>query len=64
MPNKRKFEVLEVMDTIGGSGPNRCFKIKYKAIIKKQWVEKELYIVSNNKDNAKKEAIKRFGGKK
>ncbi len=59
----RKFEILDVIDSPGGSGPERAFKIKYKGIVNKEWKESELWVIAKNKDDAKEQAMKRFAGK-
>lgn len=59
----RKFEILDIISDPSGPGPERYFKIKYKAIVSKEWVEKQLGVIARNKDEAREEAIKRFGGK-
>jgi hypothetical protein len=63
MAKLRKFEILDIIGEPGGSGPDRFFKIKYKAIVNKEWVEKTLGVIARNKDEARQEAMKRFGGK-
>jgi hypothetical protein len=57
----RKFEIINVVEDLGGSGPDRFFKIKYKGIQNKKWIEKELFVSARNKDDARNKAIKRFG---
>jgi ribosomal protein L20A (L18A) len=63
MPNLRKFEILGVIADPSGPGPDRYFKIKYKAIKNKEWVEKQLGVMARNETEARDKAMKRFGGK-
>jgi hypothetical protein len=60
----RHFEILSVEESPGGPGPDRAWKINYKAIIKKQWVESSLWIIARNADQAKERAIIRFSKNK
>lgn len=60
----RKFEIISVELIPGGSGPERSFKVKYRAIVNKVWIEKELWSIGRNEEDARKRAEKRLGGKK
>jgi hypothetical protein len=61
--NLRKFEILDIISDPSGPGPERYFKIKYKAIKNKEWVEKQLGVMARNKDEAREKAMELFGGK-
>lgn len=57
----RKFEVLAVEESPGGPGPDRLWKIHYKAIVKKQWKTDSLWIIARNAKQAREQAVLRFG---
>lgn len=57
----KKFEVLSVEEEPGGSGPERVWKIHYKAYVKKQWVQDTLLIIARNATQACEQAKTRFG---
>lgn len=59
--NMRKFEVIKVERGDGGPGPEYAFLITYKAIVKKLWSEKTLWVVAKNSIEAKQKAEDRFG---
>lgn len=61
--NLRKFEILGVELSPGGAGPERAYKIKYRAIRYKEWVEDLLWIIARNEQEAREKAMNRFGGK-
>lgn len=56
----RKFEITDVRLSPGGPGPERIYEIFYKAIVKKQWVERSLWVVARNDSEARDQAVKRF----
>lgn len=58
----RKFEILGVELEPGGSGPERSYKIRIRAIINKQWVEKELWAIARTEAEARRKMEQRFGG--
>ena len=57
----RNFEVLSIEESLGGSGPDRAWKVHYRAYVKKQWKIDVLWIVARNADQARKQAEARFG---
>jgi hypothetical protein len=59
----RKFEILSAELSPGGPGPERLYRIKYRAIVNKQWVEGELSSLGRNEQEAIAKAQNRFGGK-
>lgn len=59
----RKFDVLSAELSPGGPGPDRLYRIKYRAIVNKQWVEKEVWSIGRNEEDAIARARRRFGGK-
>ena len=59
----RKFEILSIEGDPSGPGPDRAWKIFYKAIENKKWVRKSLWVIARNLKEAKEEAERRFGGK-
>lgn len=59
----RKFEVIKVILHPGMPGPDRLWKVYYKAIKNKLWIEDTLWIVAKNEPEAKHKAEQRFGGK-
>jgi hypothetical protein len=59
----RKFEIIDVKESPGSPGPDRLWKIFYKAIVDKKWVSSELWIIARNSKQAKERALNRFGGK-
>ena len=61
--NLRKFEILSVELSPGGPGPNRAYKINYRAIKNKLWVEDLLWIIARNEKEARAQAMNRLGGK-
>ena len=61
--NLRKFEILSVELSPGGPGPDRCYKINYRAIRNKLWEERQLWVSARNEKDAREQAMKRFGGK-
>lgn len=63
MAIKRKFEIVGVEESLGGAGPERLFKIKYKAIENKKWTDGTVWMVAKNKEEAKEKSLRRFGGK-
>jgi len=56
----RNFEVLSVEESLGGSGPNRAWKIQYKAYVKKQWKTDVLWMIARNANQAQEKAMARF----
>ena len=58
----RKFEILSIEEEPGSSGPLRFFKIHYKAIKDKEWINGSLYSNGRTKEEAYKNAMSRFGG--
>jgi hypothetical protein len=59
----RKFEILNIELSPGGPGPDRAWKITYKAIRDKLWVENHLWIIARTEKEAKSKAESRFGDK-
>lgn len=59
----RKFEILDIELSPGGPGPDRIWKVLYKAIRSKKWVTKSLWIVARNFEKARSKANLRFGDK-
>lgn len=59
----RFFEVISVEPELGGAGPERFWRVHYKAYVKKKWVIKTLGIVARNAKLAREQAINRFGDK-
>ena len=57
----RNFEVLSVEESPGGLGPDRAWKIQYKAYIKKQWKTDVLWMIARNANQARERAVARFG---
>ncbi len=62
--NLRKFEILSVELSPGGAGPERAYRIKYRAIENKQWTENQLWVIARNEVEARHQAEQRWGGKK
>ena len=62
--NLRKFEILSVELSPGGPGPERAYKIKYRAIRHKEWVKDLLWIIARNEAEARHQAEQRWGGKR
>lgn len=56
----RKFEILGIELSPGGPGPNRLWRVHYKAIVKKQWTEGKLWILARNAKQAEERALLRF----
>lgn len=56
----RKFEILFVEEVPGGSGPERVWKVHYKAYTKKQWVQDTLLVIAKNAIQASELANLRF----
>ena len=61
--NLRKFEILSVELSPGGPGPERAYKINYRAIKNKLWEERQLWVIARNEQEARAQAMIRFGGK-
>ena len=59
----RKFEIISVELSPGGPGPTRSYRVKYRAIENKKWVEREIWSVGRNETEARNKAEQRFGGK-
>ena len=59
----RKFEILSVELSPGGPGPERAYKINYRAIENKHWTENQLWVIAKNEREAREQAMIRFGGK-
>ena len=59
----RKFEILDVELSPGGPGPERAWRVHYKAIVSKKWVEDQLWILACTAEQARAKAMERFGGK-
>ena len=59
----RHFEVLGVEGSAGSAGPDRGWKIHYKAIRNKQWITGYCWMIARTAKEAKEEAYKRFPGK-
>lgn len=59
----RKFEILEVILVPGGPGPEYSFKVKYKAIRKKVWVNDWMWFMACNEKEARHKAEQRYGDK-
>lgn len=59
----RKFEITSIEEEPGGPGPDRAWQISYRAIVKKLWIERKLWVIAKNKQEAEQKALKRFGGK-
>lgn len=59
--NLRKFEILSVELSPGGAGPKRAYKIEYRAIRHKEWVVDLLWIIARNEQEAREQAMNRFG---
>jgi hypothetical protein len=57
----RKFEILAVEMDNSGPGPDRLFRVTYRAIVNKKWIEKTLNIIAVNTAQARERAIARFG---
>ena len=62
--NLRKFEILSVELSPGGPGPERAYKIEYRAIRHKEWVVDLLWVIARNEAEARHQAEQRWGGKK
>ncbi len=62
--NLRKFEILSVELSPGGAGPERAYRIKYRAIRHKEWVEDLLWIIARNEQEARHQAEQRWGGRR
>lgn len=60
----RKFEILSVELSPGGPGPVRSYRVRYRGIVNKQWVEQELWSNGCNEAEARRKTEQRFGGKK
>jgi len=58
----RKFEILGVELVPGGSGPERSWRIRFRAIINKQWVEQERWAIARTEAEARRKMEQRFGG--
>jgi hypothetical protein len=56
----RNFEVLSVEESPGGPGPDRAWKVHYKAYVKKQWKTDVLWMIARNANQAKERAMARF----
>ena len=52
----RKFEILSVELSPGGAGPQRAYRIKYRAIGHKEWVEDLLWVIARNEQEAREQA--------
>ena len=62
--NLRKFEILSVELSPGGPGPERLYRINYRAIENKQWTENQLWVIARNETEARHQAEQRWGGKR
>ncbi len=58
----RKFEIISVIESPGGAGPERLWKVNYKAIVEKNWKVGFLNVLARNAQEAKEKAYNRFGG--
>lgn len=63
MANLRKFEILDIKLSPGGPGPEQVFKVTYRAIRNKKWIESVVWIVGRNEKEARHNAEQQFGGK-
>ena len=61
--NLRKFVIMSVEMDMSGPGPDRAFKIHYRAIKNKVWVENKLWIIAKTAKEAREKALQRFGGR-
>lgn len=61
--NLRKFEILSIELSPGGAGPKRPYKIEYRAIRHKEWIVDLLWVIARNEQEAREQAMSRFGGK-
>jgi hypothetical protein len=57
----RNFEVLSVELSPAGPGPDRLWKIYYRAYVKKQWKTDVLWMMAQNANQARSQAMARFG---
>lgn len=57
----RKFEIINVELVPGGPGPERAYKVYYRAIKDKKWVESFLWSIGKNEKEARDRVIERFG---
>lgn len=58
----RKFEIVSITESPGGPGPERAWDIKYTAIKNKEWQSGNLWVIAKNKQEARDNAMKRWGG--
>lgn len=59
----RKFQIIDVQLSPGGAGPEQAWRVKYRAIVDKRWVEQTLFVLAKNQSDARAQAEKRFGDK-
>ena len=59
----RHFEILSVVVDPGAPGPERLWKIYYKAYKNKKWIQTTLWIEGRNEKQARERAMIRFGDK-
>lgn len=59
----RKFEITSITMIPGGRGPERVWKIAYKAIKNKLWVEGTMHFIGRTEQEARHKAEQRFGGR-
>lgn len=59
----RNFEILDIEIDMSGPGPDRLFRIQYRAYIKKQWVERAVHVLARNEDQAREKALTQFSDK-
>jgi hypothetical protein len=58
----RKFEILRMELSPGGPGPERLWRVHYRAIKNKKWVEGALWSLGRTEAEAKQKALTRHGG--
>ena len=59
----RHFEVTDAEGTSGSPGPERAWKVGYKAIRDKKWITGFVWMIARTAKEAKEEANKRFADK-
>ena len=59
-----KFEILNVHAEPGAPGPDRFWKIHYRARVKKELITSTLTIIARTEAQARDRALLRFGDKK
>lgn len=62
MKKLRKFTITKIEEMVGGPSPNRLYRVYYRAIIDKIWIDNYLNIIARNEKEARSLAEADYGG--